>query len=106
MTVTDHAQATSPTDQKKERKKLAKREAQLMLKIEESKKETQKAEQKVSKAQQRLEEAQVTLHNLEMQLQQVQGSLETTPGKKKTKKLPMKQKSSLPSHPPHLSLRN
>lgn len=86
MTVTDHAQATSPTDQKKERKKLAKREAQLMLKIEESKKEAQKAEQKVSKTQQRLEEAQVALHNLEMQLQQVQDALGAIPGKKKNKK--------------------
>lgn len=83
MTVTDHAQAASPADQKKERKKLAKREARLMLKIEEGKKEAQKAEQKVARAQQRLEEAQVALHNLEMQLQQVQRALDTIPGKKK-----------------------
>lgn len=86
MTVTDYAQEISPTDQKKERKKLAKREAQLMLKIEEGKKEAQKAEQKVARAQQRLEEAHVALHNLEMQLQQVQDALGTIPGKKKNKK--------------------
>lgn len=71
MTVTDHTQDISPDEQKKQRKKLAKREARLMLQVEEARKDIKKSEQKAAKAQKRLDEYQQVLCNLELQLRQM-----------------------------------
>ncbi|GHO43852.1 hypothetical protein [Ktedonospora formicarum] len=71
MTVTDHTQDISPDEEKKQRKKLAKREARLMLQVEEARKDVKKSEQKAAKAQKRLEEYKQALYNLELQLRQI-----------------------------------
>jgi chromosome segregation ATPase len=59
---------TSSPDQVKGRKKQAKREARLMLKLEQAKKALGKAEQKVAKAQSNLEARTERLHKIENRL--------------------------------------
>ncbi len=59
---------TSSPDQVKERKKQAKREARLMLKLEQAKKALEKAEQKVAKARSNLEARTERLHKIENRL--------------------------------------
>ncbi len=64
---------TSQTDDaqdedKQLRKKQAKREAKLMLGLEDAKKDVRRAEQKFAKAQSNLEASRVRLHELEGQL--------------------------------------
>ena len=55
----------------KRQKKQARREAKLMLAIEEAKKELKKAQKKQSKAQARLEKRSTTLHTLEARLEEL-----------------------------------
>lgn len=67
---------TSQTDDaqdedKQLRKKQAKREAKLMLGLEDAKKDVRRAEQKFAKAQSNLEASRVRLHELEGQLAQI-----------------------------------
>jgi|SRR5579859_1378609 len=61
-------------DAKKQHKKLAKKEAKLMLKVEEAKKAVQKAESKVAKAQTTLHGHNTALHKLEDQLTHLRSS--------------------------------
>ncbi|HLG77903.1 MAG TPA: hypothetical protein VKX46_15920 [Ktedonobacteraceae bacterium] len=63
--------ASAQDDRKKQRKKLAKREAQLLLQLEQAQKGVQKAEQKLLKAQTRLEERKASAHAYEEQLIQM-----------------------------------
>lgn len=56
---------------KKRRKKQAKREAKLMLELEDARKDVQRAEQKFSKAQSNLEASRSHVHDLEEQLAQI-----------------------------------
>ncbi len=65
---TKSAKKTNPSSEdasKKQRKQQAKREAKLMLKVEQAKKDVQKAEQKLARAQTNLEDARKQQHNLE-----------------------------------------
>ena len=55
----------------KRQKKQARREAKLMLDIEEAKKDLKKAQKKQSKTQFRLEERNTTLHTLEARLEEL-----------------------------------
>ena len=55
----------------KRHKKQARREAKLMLAIEEANKDLKKAQKKQSKAQARLEERSTTLHTLEARLEEL-----------------------------------
>jgi septal ring factor EnvC (AmiA/AmiB activator) len=55
----------------KRQKKQARREAKLMLDIEEAKKDLKKAQKKQSKTQVRLEERNTTLHTLEARLEEL-----------------------------------
>lgn len=66
-TMIQEKNATSQ-DAKKQRKKQARQEAKLMLKVEEAKKAMQKAEAKVAKAQTNLHGRNTELHKLEDQL--------------------------------------
>src|SRR5215467_12888860 len=65
------------TDQKK-RKKEAKKEARMMLEIEETKSSIQKAEKRLAKAQARLEARTTQLHTLEAELSEFRASHEET----------------------------
>ena len=56
---------------RQQRKKQAKQEAKLMLKIEQAKKGLKKAEKKLTRAQSSLDENQTHLHKLEEKLQQI-----------------------------------
>jgi hypothetical protein len=67
-------QETSNDGTKKQRKKQAKREAKTMLKLEQVKKDAQKAEQKVAKAKAQLEANQTRLRELEEELNQIRSS--------------------------------
>ncbi len=67
---------TPDTEHAGKRKKLAKREAKVMLKVEQAKKDVQKAEQKAAKAQAKLEEMRTRLHNLEQALDQTRAPQE------------------------------
>ncbi len=70
-TLNTQETATAQDEAKKQRKKQAKREARQMLKIEEARKDVQRAEQKFSKAQSNLEASQGRLRELEEGLAQV-----------------------------------
>ncbi len=59
---------TSSSEGKKARKKLAKQEAKLMLKVEQARKDVQKAQDKATKAQTRLEDRQQRLRAVEEKL--------------------------------------
>src|SRR5437588_413953 len=65
---------SSPNGTKKQRKKQAKREAKTMLKLEQSRKDVQKAEQKVAKVQAQLESSRTRLHNLEAEIEKMHTS--------------------------------
>ena len=71
--------STPDTGHTGKRKKLAKREAKAMLKIEQAKKDVQKAEQKATKAQAKLEERRTRLHNLEQALDQTRAPQQPEP---------------------------
>ena len=60
--------STAAEEALKRQKKQARREAKLMLDIEEAKKDLKKAQKKQSKAQARLEERSTSLHTLEARL--------------------------------------
>jgi hypothetical protein len=75
------ANSASPADtnnEQKKRKKQAKREAKLMLEIEEAKGSVQKAEKKVAKAQTRLEAQNAHLRTLEGKLTGIRTPQEET----------------------------
>lgn len=74
QTVDDHISAPSPDGTRKQRKKLAKREAKLMLALEQARGQVQKAEQKVTKAQAKLEKRSTRLHKLEAQARGAKGA--------------------------------
>lgn len=59
---------TSSSSGKKQRKKLAKQEAKLMLKVEQARKNVQKAQGKAAKAQTRLDDSQKRLQTVEEKL--------------------------------------
>jgi hypothetical protein len=67
----------SQKELKKQRKKLAKREAKVMLKLEQARKDTQKTEQKLAKVQSKLEEQRKYAQQLEDELKEVRSSSET-----------------------------
>ena len=66
--VLNNEVAPSQGQGKKQRNKQAKREAKMMLKLEQAKQDVQKAEQKVAKAQTRLEARRTHLRTLENQM--------------------------------------
>ena len=72
--------STSPevedVDEQKKRKKQAKKEAKMMLEIEEAKVSIQKAEKKLAKDQARLEARNTHLHTLESDLTEFRASHE------------------------------
>jgi hypothetical protein len=75
------ANSSSPAgtdDEQKKRKKQAKREAKMMLEIEETKGDVQKAEKKVAKAQTRLEARTAHLRSLEETLPEIRTPQEET----------------------------
>jgi hypothetical protein len=74
QTVDDHISAPSPDETRKQRKKLAKHEAKLMLALEQVKGQVQKAEQKATKAQAKLEKRSTLLHKLEAQARGAKGA--------------------------------
>ncbi len=63
--------ADAQDEDKQQRKKQAKREAKLMLGLEDAKKDVRRAEQKFAKAQSNLEASRARLHELEEQLAQI-----------------------------------
>ena len=65
---------SSPNGTKKQRKKQAKREAKTMLKLEQARKDVEKAEQKVARAQEQLESNRTHLRNLEAELEKMHTS--------------------------------
>ena len=71
MSTVDTA-PSSTNGTKKQRKKQAKREAKTMLRLEQSRKDVQKAEQKVARAQAQLEARRTRLHNLEAEVEKMQ----------------------------------
>ncbi|HLZ63289.1 MAG TPA: hypothetical protein VKR06_40670 [Ktedonosporobacter sp.] len=70
-TLTDKGNQPSQDDTKKKRNKQAKREAKMMLKVEQIRQDVQKAEKKVAKAQSQLEDYQAQLQDLETKLVQM-----------------------------------
>lgn len=84
QTVDDHISAPSPDETRKQRKKLAKREAKLMLALEQAKGLVQKAEQKVTKAQAKLEKRSTRLHKLEAQARGAKGTAVQAAGESPT----------------------
>lgn len=73
-TQTAKPNATQQKTDRQGRKKQAKREAKLMLKIEQAKKDVQKAEQKVARAQTNLEGSRTQLRDLEQKLNEARAS--------------------------------
>ena len=71
QTTPDTVSTPSTEQPIKQRKKQAKREAKIMLAIEQVKTKVQKAEQKVARDQGKLEARQTRLHQLEEQLSAV-----------------------------------
>jgi hypothetical protein len=65
----------------KQSKKQAKREARLMLKLEQARKKIQKAEQKVAKARSKLEANEQLVQDIELQLAELRGIQVEIPGK-------------------------
>ena len=75
MAKTSTANAALPQNETtKQRKKQAKREAKIMLKVEQAKKDMQRAEKKVTKAQANLESSHAYLRSLEEKLVNVRTS--------------------------------
>lgn len=75
MAKTSKGTTTTPQDEaRKQRKKQARQEAKLMLKLEQSRKGVQKAERKLTKAQSNLETSNAQLHTLENKLTQMRSS--------------------------------
>ena len=70
--------AVAEVDEQKKRKKQAKKEAKLMLEIEEAKVSIQKAEKRLAKSQVRLETRNTHLRNLEADLTEFRASHEAT----------------------------
>ena len=82
MAKTPNTQQPVTADQeeaKKQHKKQAKREAKLMLELEDARKDVQRAEQKFSKAQSNLEASRSHLHDIEEELAQIRGNQTAQP---------------------------
>ncbi len=73
-TQTAQPNTTQQKTDRQGRKKQAKREAKLMLKIEQAKKDVQKAEQRVARAQATLEGSRTQLRDLEQKLNEARAS--------------------------------
>src|SRR5689334_2202339 len=67
----DTTTTNRPDSTKKLRKKLAKREAKLMLRIENTKQKLQRGEQRLGRLQAKLEQRSGRLHDLEKKLEEV-----------------------------------
>ena len=67
-------------DAKKLRKKLAKREAELMLKVDQAKKDLRKAEQRLTRARTGLETAQSALQSTELELAELRAPAQSADG--------------------------
>ncbi len=74
MAKKNHSSAVAEVDEQKKRKKQAKKEAKMMLEIEEAKVSIQKAEKKIAKAQATLEARNSYLRNLEAELTEFRAS--------------------------------
>ncbi len=72
--VLNNEVAPSQGQGKKQRNKQAKREAKMMLKLEQARQNVEKAEQKVAKAQARLEARRTHLHTLENQMTEMRSA--------------------------------
>ncbi len=70
-TVTTEPNTLDPNSTKRQRKKQAKQEAKVMLKIGQAKKNVKKAQKKFTRAQSYLDENQTHLQGLEEKLQQI-----------------------------------
>lgn len=70
-TVTAEADTSQKNEARRQRKKQARREAKIMLKIERAKKDVQKAQKKLTQAQSNLDADQTHLDDLEAKLQQL-----------------------------------
>jgi outer membrane protein TolC len=73
QTYTENVSALSPQQVQKQRKKQVKRQTKMMLKLEEAKREVQKAEMKIAKARLEHEIATTRLHNYEEELNKMRG---------------------------------
>src|SRR5437867_2630863 len=94
---TSQQTTSSQTATKKQRKKQAKREAKNMLKLEQARKDVQRAEQKVAKAQAQLEARRTRLRELEGgTMQQQHPSDQTSSGQQTSTSTPADQVTSLP----------
>ena len=71
QTEQTEAEGTASDETKKQRKKLAKREAKMMLKVEQARKDVQKAERKVAQTQAELEATKTHLSKLEAHVQEL-----------------------------------
>src|SRR5436190_22276784 len=71
MTQDITATTNQPDSTKKQRKKLAKREAKLMLSIENTKQKLQRGEQRLGRIQAKLEQRAGRLHDLEKKLEDI-----------------------------------
>lgn len=73
QTVPEGMIALSPQQLQKQRKKQIKRQTKLMLKVEQAKRDVQKAQMKITKAQLNHELATTRLHAYEEELKQMRG---------------------------------
>src|SRR5438105_15058622 len=76
---TANASTSSPNGTKKQRKKQAKREAKAMLKLEQARKDVQKAEQRLAKAQTQLEADRGHARTLEAQINEMREGQQSHP---------------------------
>ncbi len=75
-TLTAEPDTSQQDETKRQRKKQAKQEAKIMLKVEQAKKGLKKAQKKLTRAQANLDKSQAQLQKLEEQLQQIHASEE------------------------------
>jgi hypothetical protein len=75
-TVTAETDTSQKNEARRQRKKQARREAKIMLKIERGKKAVQKAQKKLTQAQSNFDEEQTHLHDLEAKLEQIRTTQE------------------------------
>ncbi|HAG98526.1 MAG TPA: hypothetical protein DCL75_06630 [Ktedonobacter sp.] len=77
-TVSKENVTSSPNGAKKQRKKQARQEAKAMLKLEQAKKNEQKAVKKVSTAQEQLDARRTRIHKIEARLAEMRSSHDET----------------------------
>src|SRR5438067_13012578 len=73
-TLNNQMVTSSPNGTKKQRKKQARQEAKAMLKLEQAKKNEQKAVKKVNKAQEQLDARRTQIHKIEARLAEMRSS--------------------------------